>query len=295
MGIVNASTKDWGRDRVDNANVKTRGVPQPAASLDAELDSALRAMEASFHVRLIGTFTPTLVFAPAGADARSWLADNYLEFDQFPVQRQGATVGVLDRRDHPAGACVAEVMTALHEDLIVSADMPLADLIPVLHTTHYRLIVRGGHIDGLVTQSDLLKLPVRMLLFGLLTHLELCLRELIRQQMRPDDWLALVDPRRRLALGAEVGRLQAGRFDLNPLEVTNLSDVIAVLEHKRLFNGRFRTEMDEIRKLRNSVAHAKTYVASPQDVVGFAKVFASIRAWIFTLSQQLGGRRQDNG
>jgi len=46
------------------------------AGLDRELETALKAMEASFHVRLIGTFAPDLVWAPAEADATAWLAKN---------------------------------------------------------------------------------------------------------------------------------------------------------------------------------------------------------------------------
>jgi hypothetical protein len=39
------------------------------AGLDTELEAALKAMEASFHVRLIGTFAPDLVSAPANVEA----------------------------------------------------------------------------------------------------------------------------------------------------------------------------------------------------------------------------------
>jgi hypothetical protein len=51
--------------------------------LDAELDADLKAMELSFHVRLIGTFPPDLICAPADTDAASWLASNNQDFDQF--------------------------------------------------------------------------------------------------------------------------------------------------------------------------------------------------------------------
>src|SRR5437016_8736336 len=100
--------------------------------LDAQFESALQALEASFHVRLIGTFPPELVWAPADAQAASWLATNYLDFDQFPVNDGDATVGILLRDGDNKGETVRDVMQRLREGLIVSADMPIADLIPQL-------------------------------------------------------------------------------------------------------------------------------------------------------------------
>jgi hypothetical protein len=97
---------------------------------EAEFQSALKAMEASFHVRLIGTFPPELVWAPADAQAASWLATNYLDFDQFPVKQGDKTVGVLLREGDHTGKAVCEAMQPLREGLIVSADMAIAELIP---------------------------------------------------------------------------------------------------------------------------------------------------------------------
>ncbi|MGH7927346.1 MAG: hypothetical protein ACREQV_06100, partial [Candidatus Binatia bacterium] len=65
-------------------------------------------MEASFHSRLIGTFPPELVWAPADAEAASWLATNYLDFDQFPVKQADATMGVLLRDGDHKGKTVSE-------------------------------------------------------------------------------------------------------------------------------------------------------------------------------------------
>jgi hypothetical protein len=98
--------------------------------LDSELETALNAMEASFHVRLIGTFAPDLVCAPAEAEAAPWLAQNNPDFDQFPVSQGDATVGVLLRQGNHDNKTVREAMHPLRDGMIVSAHMPIADLIP---------------------------------------------------------------------------------------------------------------------------------------------------------------------
>lgn len=67
------------------------------AGLDAELEAALMATEASFHVWLIATVAPDLIWAPPNVKATRWLADNHPDFDQFPVKDDDGTVGVLLR------------------------------------------------------------------------------------------------------------------------------------------------------------------------------------------------------
>lgn len=255
--------------------------------LDTELDAALKAMSTSFHVRLIGTFAPELVWAPVDVEAAEWLSKNHPEFDQFPVKDGDSTVGVLLRHADPRGKTVATAVQPLRDGLIVSADMPIADLIPQLRENHYRLVLRGGRIDGLVTQSDLVKLPVRMLLFGLISHLELCLRALVRKRAPWPQWLDLLAPKRRRKLSGELGDVKNARLEPDPLEFTNLGDILSVLAHQPDLADGLRAESESIRKLRNSIAHAKTYISSPDDVREFVDRFTCVRSWIDRVSRTL--------
>lgn len=259
-------------------------------SLDREIDSALTAMEAGFHVRLISTFDPVLVWAPAEAPAAEWLGSNPSKFDQFPVRQNGAAVGLLFRGVAGNGQTVAEAMHLLRDGLLVWADTPIADLIPELRHSHSRLVLRGGRVNGMVTQSDLLKLPVRMLLFGLITHLEICLRALIR--VRVPDWLCqIADRERRKQIRREFRRASAARLDPDLLEFTNFSDLIDVLSREPDLGELFGGDMHAIRDFRNDLAHAKTYIQTPADVVRLADCFESTRKWIATVSAMLRPRQ----
>jgi len=259
------------------------------SGLSTELEAALSAMEASFHVRLIGTFDKDLVWAPADVQAARWLAENHPEFDQFPVKDGDKTVGVLVRNGDYGSKFVFEAMQGLREGLIVSADMPIRNLILHLIDNHFRLVLRGGRIDGLVTQSDLLKLPVRMLLFGLISHLELCLRALIRERMPAQEWMEALQPERRKALKSDLKRLSKARLEPDLLEFTNLSDVVDALSGQPELGVNFKAEMDSIRRLRNDLAHAKTYISSPADVRQFADRFKTIQYWIDSISALVKG------
>jgi hypothetical protein len=254
-------------------------------------------MEASFHVRLIGTFDQDLIWAPANVEAAPWLAENYLDFDQFPVKQGNATIGVLLREGGHGGRTVRESMQPLREGLIVSADMPIANLISELKENHYRLVLRGCRIDGLVTQSDLLKLPVRILLFGLITHLEQVMADLISARWPSDEWIALLSKGRQTKVTEKESGLR--RRGMNPpkIELTDFCDKRDLCG--RLINGsqpEFTKELNKLRDLRDQIAHASTFVERSKGdtgVITFVEKFESATRWIDKLTMLAEKLRED--
>ena len=107
---------------------------------------------------------------------------------------------------------------------MVSADMPIANLISELKDNHYRLVLRGGRIDGLVTQSDLLKLPVRILVFGLITHLEQVMADIVSVRWPGDSWFPKLNESRQSKIIEKEAELR--RRGMNPpkIELTEFSD-----------------------------------------------------------------------
>ena len=259
------------------------------AGLDRELETALKAMEASFHVRLIGTFAPDLVWAPAEADATAWLAKNNPDFDQFPVKQGDVAVGILLRQGHHTGKTVCETMQPLGEGLIVSADMPIADLIPELHDNHYRLVLRGSRIDGLVTQSDLLKLPVRLVLFALITHLEHVMADVISTHWPNDSWFAELSQGRQSKIICKESKLRDRGMNPPRIELTEFSDKRDLC--KRLIDGSksaFQKGLEDLRDPRDQLVHAATFVNGSDGKRGATALvnkFESAKHWIDQLSK----------
>jgi len=256
---------------------------------EAEFQSALKAMEASFHVRVIGTFSPELVWTPADVEAASWLATNYLDFDQFPVKRGTTTVGVLLRDGDHRGKTVSEAMQPLREGLIVSADTPIADLIPQLRESHYRLILCGGRIDGLVTQSDLLKLPVRLVVFALITHLEQVMTDLVSEQWPDDSWFDKLSNGRQSKIAEKECLLRSRGMNPPKIELAEFSDKRDLCK-KLLGDGKskFDNDLDALRYLRDQIAHAATFIDRSNGKTGvaaFVDKFESAKCWINELTR----------
>ena len=254
-----------------------------------EFQASLRAMEASFHVGLIATFEPDMVCAPAHALAAPWLAEAKEEFDQFPVRHGDATLGLLLRGGDHADKTARQAMHPLSEGLVVSADMPLTQFIPTLREKPYRLVLRGQRIDGLVTQSDLLKLPVRVLVFALITHLEQVMAERIERQWPAGSWLGQLSPGRREKVEQKRASLHDKRMDPALLELTEFGDKVSLCS-KLIESSRsaFCRDLHRLRQLRDQLAHAATFIVpaeGPSAVMGFVDQFEKARDWIEELTR----------
>ena len=118
-------------------------------------------------------------------------------FDYIPVKEDGQYLGVLHRAEAAPEGTVKDRMAPLHQRMLVAADMPILEFMDEMGHVPYGLVVEGTRIRGFVTPSDLLKLPVRVSVFALITHLEMVMAELITASLTTDEWLGLLTDGRR--------------------------------------------------------------------------------------------------
>ncbi len=185
-------------------------------------------------------------------------------FDQIPVKENETIIGLLKRRERRecsdgAKGLARDCMQPLGEKILVSVDTPLLDFIQ--NDSLDRIVIGGTNIYGLVTRSDLLKLPVFLLGFALVTHVETLMLNLIRATgVSEDKWLTWVNEKR---IKRDFNRLFSQRADTDMLGVTQFFDKKEILEHlavlkeytSQLPDKDFVEQLEEIRKLRNTVAH----------------------------------------
>lgn len=250
------------------------------------LESALQGLEAGFKVLHIATLS--LMSCDVEDNVDSVLAEpSLIEFDHIPVRRNGLIVGVLDRQSVRSGGEAGKVMKEIASSVLVSAEAPLRSFIPVVSRSPYWLIVRVGGIEGIVTRSDLLKLPVRLHAFTLVTHLESVMAEIIAKRSVPEDWLDLLDGTVRKKISARRRRLKEKRMDPPLLELTDFGDKAVIVADLLALGGDFSTELEGIRQLRNSVAHAGTFANDSTQVEAFVGRMLAAGRWIADLRQHL--------
>jgi hypothetical protein len=164
---------------------------------------------------------------------------------------------------------------------LVSAQAPLRSFIPHVAQNHYWMVVSVTGINGIVTRSDLLKLPVRLHAFTMITHLETVMADVIRTLRGSDSgWLALLSDHRRKKISEKQRRLQEKRLDPPLLELTDFCDKRVAVA--RLFNlgQEFIAQLEGIEELRNSVAHAATFISNDADLEQFVRRISWAERWI---------------
>ncbi len=240
-----------------------------------------------FHVRHIATYQPA---ACAAEDETEAVLQRFPDFDQFPVKADGRIIGVLERNGGVKASRVGDCMCPLDESILVSAEEPLMRFLPLMaHPPYYRLVLEGTKISALVTRSDVLKLPVRLLGFALVTNLELVMKEVI-ETLLPDStaWLALLSENRRGKVIDKKSQFEKKRVDPPLVELTDFCDKRDILKKQLKLTGIFRRDMERIEDLRNSLAHAGTFVTSEADLQKFIETMDKARHWTDELRNYLG-------
>jgi len=218
-------------------------------------------------------------------------------FDQIPVKQQETIIGLLTRRECPEGAkgAAGNYMQKLGESILVSADTPLLTCIENEESLD-RIVISGTKIYGLVTRSDFLKLPVSLLGFALVTHIEALMLHLIREiGISEEIWLEWLEPkpRRRNEIKSRFDNLSRQRSDLDMLELTYFSDKRNILEHlialekymPHLPDKSLIRKLAEIKKLRNDIAHTGNNADNDDNLQKFIGRLHDAHEWIDNIEQ----------
>jgi len=212
------------------------------------------------------------------AAVRAWAAPAAI--NNVPVQRDGHIVAVVENvngdvapspngippRAPSDGQAVKAVARPLAGDMLIEARMPLGQLMAELvQPPHYRLVVNGGRMDSIVTPSDLGKLPMRVLAYTALTHLEATMIQAIRRIHPTDeDAVARLNEGAQAQVLGDLDRMHAKKLEPSLLEVTNLQQKGLILYAAGIYRGdrtAVADEFDELyEKLRNPLMHAASFV-----------------------------------
>jgi len=147
---------------------------------------------------------------------------------------------------------------------VVAKSTPLRDCLDSV-VEHERVFVLGrSGIEEIITRADLEKQPVRLLLFGVVSALEMAMLDLIRQRFPDEGWEQYLTEGR---LG-EAQKILKGRMDRN--EQIDLADCLQICDKVTVLlsaegvleawgfssKNKARTFFDRIQRLRDKLAHA---------------------------------------
>jgi hypothetical protein len=190
-----------------------------------------------------------------------------LDFDVLGIEEEGVVSGCVELSSLGGGPCRAYQRT-FHPSELVAESTPLIQLLATLRNKPRVFVLDGNRVNGIVTRGDLQKAPVRMLLFGLITFLEMHLLRLVRLYYPDGSWQShLSDGRLQLA-----AKLLTDRQARN--EAIDLADCLQFCDKRDLLLKRkeiwqqlgFQHKqqghslLERVELLRNRLAHAQDLV-----------------------------------
>jgi CBS domain-containing protein len=249
--------------------------------LDKGVIQQILDLEFGVSVAAIATFNIKTCGINDGV-SEVWKNPDFQRFDYIPVSDRGQIVGLLHRhKEKPSldqEAIVRDNMELLSESILISAEASLLSYLEVADTSPCCLVLQGRKITGIVTISDLQKLPVRPVLFALVTTVELLLAEWLRHHCDSDqDWINSLKENRRQKIETQWNKLQQGNLAIDRITAAEFCDkrdaclkLGAFPQHK----NQIKDQLERIEKLRNSVAHAGDYAITLENA---QKVSETIR------------------
>jgi hypothetical protein len=234
------------------------------AASSSVCEETLRGLETGLHVRHIALFG--LVTCKADdlvGEVRRSMSPQVI--DHVPVKRGRKIVGVLHLKTTSDDGDAGSQMKAFREVRLVAAETPLITYLREAGNTPYALVHTGQGACGIVTRSDLQKLPVRLLAFAVITHLEMQMADVMRlvYPSPSKKWLSTLTKKRESDLVERWEKLGANSEDVDLIEASEFCDKRKVVGRLALWGREqvtgFKRELVGIEKLRNGLAHANNF------------------------------------
>lgn len=249
------------------------------------------SVEEGLTVGLIATYEPRC--CGADDDLKDVVGNEDLrEFDYVPVKEGKEIVGLLHRAAHDtkdATGPVRGAMCRLRGDLIISADAGILSYVEDADKRPCRLVLRGSRFDGIVTLSDLQKLPVRPALFLLITHVELLMAEWIRtKDLTGREILDKLCETRRSWVESKWKGLQKRNLAIDILSATDFIDKRKLLQQLDFpVDNSEMAGLKLVEFLRHSLAHAGDYALILENAQKTIEAVRHARDWIGHLQHAL--------
>jgi hypothetical protein len=260
-----------------------------------QLDQLRKLTEREILVRHIATYD---LYAPDpqedAASVRQQMDDR--KIDVAPLKEHPDYHRYIDAKELSNGQC-RKYAHLIDVTMIVAETLPVADLFETLQKQPFLFVLQGRSIVGIVTKADLQRVPVRILMFGLITLLEMNLRESIRQYYGDNGWDHLLNEKR---LG-DAKKLQNTRIikdaSIGLFECTQLCDLKEIIARgpllQEIFTGlskkQFQNHLERIEEYRNDLAHAQVL-----DIDLLFYIFSEIKKFLKASDAWLRERAKEN-
>lgn len=190
------------------------------------------------------------------------------------IRKDGTICGYV-RLEELAGETCRDAVHTFEDGDVVPDSASIPELVMQLNDRSWLFVSVLGQVGGIVTKTDLLKPPVRMWLFGMITIIEMELTRLIESAYPDDSWRQYLSEGRMQKAKALLEERKRRNQDLDLLDCLQFSDRgQIVLRNEALrtragFVSRSRGEqtVKELEALRNNLAHSQDIIACDWEII----------------------------
>jgi hypothetical protein len=228
-------------------------------TLGTPANEVIAAVRTGITIQSIATPRAKLVMREKGHWPNFKDEAELADFDHVPVTEGDEIVGIYDREE-------GKTLRDLSESMFMAADASLLGYLEIADSRKFAFLVRESQIVGIVTLSDIQKLPVYCVLFSLLISVEMLLMECIRAACHddPDKWMAYLDTGAKDKI--EWYWRQAQQKNIALLDKLSCAsfwnEMIAAQGLGLVTEDEFAT-LEGLKELRDSTAHGKEIAFTP--------------------------------
>lgn len=186
------------------------------------------------------------------------------DYDVIGVEENGIVIGYVLRDDLSDGTC-KEYFRSFSPSELVSDSTPLLQTLFIFKDTERLFIIEGNRITKVVTLADLQKPPIRMLLFGVISLVEMHLYRIISKFFAEDSWKKHLSPK-RIQLAEELFSQRKYRNEAiqlsDCLQLCDKRDIVLSEQPLRELLGiesksKGKDFFKKLETLRNNLAHSQ--------------------------------------
>lgn len=204
-----------------------------------------------------------------------------LHFEAVGVEEEGTVTSYVLKEDLRNARQIKDVSRLFSPKDFIVASTPLLELFTILRDRRSIFVLGANHSVHIITRTDLQKIPVRMLLFGLVSLIEMHMLRLIRENHPDAEWKGLL-PVHRLEKAMDMMKTRQERN-----EAIDLGDCLQFSDKKEIIlNSSLLKKMlgipskkkgaslfNKIEALRDKLAHAQDLVTGTT----WSDIFNTIR------------------
>jgi hypothetical protein len=200
-------------------------------------------------------------------------------FDAAPVDDPEAHRVVVAQSLTPSDDPVALQARPLDAGLLVSSDLSMADGIMRPKRQQFYFVLQRDQLQGIVTRADLQRPTVSMIVFSLILVSEAAMREIISRHMA-SEWFDKLRPAARVEVEEVYADRRKTNTEVSKLDCVMIHDLLALLykctgiiEQLGFTKNQFRTWKEQLRLLRDTLAHGGGLLHAEPDPLRAIKLF----------------------